>query len=225
MLTKEELISTLPPAVQGGISDDLVNDLNKVITDPEFRDAFRDNMLTFNKVLSEGKFKISSYVNAVMYVSYKLMGYNNYDSYMKTFPDKFQAWMQAGVTAQTISAHVAMFNKSKLVTLVYGQALVPVHILNADKLQEAINHQFHLMKHAASEKVQSDAANSLMIHLKPPEDKNIKVNVGIQETDSIKQLKDVIYDLANAQNQAILEKRATAQQIAEARIIDAEVVE
>lgn len=225
MFTKDELIQALPPSVQGGVSDALVNDLNQVIVDPDFREAFRDNMISYNKVLSEGKFKLSSYMNAVMYVSYKLMGYNNQDSYMKTFPAKFQTWLQAGVTAQTISAHVAMFNKSKLVNLVYGQAMIPTYVLNQDKLQEAINHQYHLMKHAASEKVQSDAANSLMTHLRPPEEKQVNLNIGIEETDSIKDLKAAVFALAAQQNAAIESGFSTAGKLAEARIIDVEAVE
>ena len=225
MLTKEEIIASLPPSVQSGVSDTLVNELNQIITDPDFREAFRDNMISYSKVLSEGKFKLSSYMNAVMYVSYKLMGYNNLDSYAKTFASKFNAWMQQGKSAQTISAHVAMYNKSKLVNLVYAQSVIPTHVLNQDKFQEAINHQYFLMKNAASEKVQSDAANSLMIHLKPPEEKQVNLNIGLEETDSIKELKATIFELAGMQNKAIESKLQTAGQVAASRIIEAEVVE
>ena len=222
MLTKDEIIASLPASVQGGVSDTLVNELNQIITDPDFREAFRDNMISYNKVLSEGKFKLSSYMNAVMYVSYKLMGYNNLDSYSKTFPAKFQTWMQQGKSAQTISAHVAMYNKSKLVNLVYAQAVIPTHVLNQDKFQEAINHQFFLMKNAASEKVQSDAANSLMIHLKPPEEKQVNLNIGIEETDSIKDLYAAIGSLAAKQVESIEKKVMTAGEMAAARIIEGE---
>lgn len=225
MLTKDELIQSLPPAVASGISDTLVNELNQLITDPDFREIFRDNMISYNKVLSEGKFKISSYLNAVMYVSYKIMGYNNMDAYERTFQQKFQVWIQQGKSSQTISAHVAMYNKSKLVNLVYAQAMIPTHVLNQDKFQEAINHQYFLMKNAASEKVQSDAANSLLIHLKPPEEKQVNLNIGLEETDSIKELKATITQLAQMQVQSIESKQHTAGQVAASRIIDAEVVE
>ena len=225
MLTKEELIQSLPTSVQGGVSDTLVNELNSIITDPDFRETFRDNMISYNKVLSEGKFKLSSYMNAVMYVSYKLMGYNNMDAYERTFQQKFQSWIQQGKTAQTISAHVAMYNKSKLVNLVYAQAVIPTHVLNQDKFQEAINHQYYLMKNAASEKVQSDAANSLMIHLKPPEEKQVNLSIGLEETDSIKELKATIATLAEVQVNSIESKKWTAGEIAAARIVAEEVIE
>lgn len=225
MLTKDEIIQALPASVQGGVSDTLVNDLNSIITDPDFREAFRDNMISYNKVLSEGKFKLSSYMNAVMYVSHKLMGYNNLDAYANTFPVKFQQWIQQGKTSQVMSAHVAMYNKSKLVNLVYAQAVIPTHVLNQDKFQAAINHQYKLMTTAASEKVQSDAANSLMIHLKPPEDKQVNLSIGIEETDSIKELKNTIAELAAVQVRQIAEGHITAGAMAARRIIDVEVVE
>ena len=225
MLTKEEIIQALPTTVSAGVSDALVNELNSIITDPDFRDTFRDNMISYNKVLSEGKFKLSSYMNAVMYVSYKLMGYNNMDAYERTFQTKFQSWIQQGKTAQTISAHVAMYNKSKLVNLVYAQAVIPTYVLNQDKFQEAINHQYFLMKNAASEKVQSDAANSLLIHLKPPEEKQVNLNIGIEETDSIKELKATIAELAGVQIAKIENKGWSAGEMAAARIIDVEAVE
>jgi hypothetical protein len=224
-LTKEEIINALPPSVQGGVSDTLVNELNSIITDPDFRETFRENMISYNRVLAEGKFKLSSYMNAVMYVSYKLMGYNNMDAYSLTFPQKFQQWVQSGKTAQTMSAHVAMYNKSKLVNLVYAQAVIPTHVLNQDKFQEAINRQYWLMNNAASEKVQSDAANSLMIHLKPPEEKQVNLNVGLQETDSIKELYAAIGKLAEVQVKSIEDKHWNAGEMAAARIIEAEVVD
>ena len=225
MLTKDEIINALPPSVQGGVLDTLVNDLNLVLTDPDFRESFKENMISYSRVLSEGKFKLSSYMNAVMYVSYKLMGYNNLDSYSKTFSAKFNTWLAQGKTAQTISAHVAMYNKSKLVNLVYAQAVIPTHVLNQDKFQDAINRQYWLMNNAASEKVQSDAANSLMIHLKPPEEKQINLNIGLEETDSIKELKATIFELAQAQTKNIEAKTWTAGEMAAARIIEAEVIE
>lgn len=225
MFTKEELVQALPATIQGGVSDDLVNELNQVITDPDFREAFRENMISYNRVLSEGKFKLSSYMNAVMYVSYKLMGYNNMDAYSLTFPVKWKQWMSQGKTAQTMSASIAMYNKSKLVNLVYAQAVIPTHVLNQDKFQEAINHQFFLMKNAQSEKVQSDAANSLMIHLKPPEEKQVNLNIGLEETDSIKELKNVIVQLADQQIKGIENKTWNAAEMAASRIIEAEVIE
>ena len=223
MFTKQQLKEALPPTVHKSINDQVLDDLNAVLTDPDMRDAFRDNMLSYNKVLSEGRFKLSDYMNAVMYVSYKVMGHSNVDAYAKVFPAKMQGWLQLGKSPKDISAHVAGYNNNKLVNLVYEQAIVPTHILNQDKFQAAINTQFYLMNNAASEKVRSDAANSLLSHLKQPENKQINLNIGVQETDYIKQLQDQVYALATAQKVAIDSNISNAKQVAESRIIHAEV--
>ena len=118
---------------------------------------------------------------------------------------------------------LAFVNFIKLVNLVYEQAIVPTHILNQDKFQAAINTQFYLMNNAASAKVRSDAANSLLSHLKQPENKQINLNIGVQETDYIKQLQDQVYALATAQKVAIDSNISNAKQVAESRIIQAEV--
>ena len=81
------------------------------------------------------------------------------------------------------------------------------------------------MKNAASEKVQSDAANSLMIHLKPPEEKQVNLSIGLEETDSIKELKATIATLAEVQVNSIESKKWTAGEIAAARIVAEEVIE
>jgi len=225
MITKQELKEALPPTVHKSINDQVVDDINKVLTDPDFREAFRDNMISYNRVLSEGKFKLSSYLEAVMYVSYKVMGHTNMDAYAKVFPDKVQGWLKLGKSPKDISAHVAGYNNNKLVNLVYEQAVIPTHILNQDKFQAAINKQFWLMNNAASEKVQSDAANSLLTHLKQPENKQINLNIGMQETDYIRDLKEQVFALAATQKQSVELGLSNAKEVAASRIIAKEVIE
>lgn len=225
MFTKQELQSALPDSVHKSINDQVVADINKVLTDPDFRDVFRDNMVSYNRVLKEGKFKLTDYMNAVMYVSYKVMGYSNMDAYSKVFPDKVNGWLMMNKSAKDISSHVAGYNNNKLVNLVYEQAVIPTHILNQDKFQAAINMQFEIMNDKnASHKVRSDAANSLMTHLKQPETKQINLNVGMQETDFIRQLQDQVYGLAHEQQMAIQDKRTNAKLVAQSKILHAEVV-
>ena len=225
VITKQELKDALPVNVHKSINDQVLIDINNILTDPDFRDAFRDNMISYNRVLSEGKFKLSDYFNAVMYVSYKIMGMTNLDSYAKVFPSKMSAWLSMGKSPKDISAHVAGYNNNKLVNLVYEQAIIPTHVLNQDKLQAAINKQFWLMNNAQSEKVQSDAANSLLTHLKQPENKQINLNIGMQETDYVRDLKEQVFALAASQKQAVSLGLSNSKDIAASRIVAKEVIE
>ena len=166
----------------------MVDEINGLITDPKLRENYRENLLSYTSVLADGKYKIGDYINAVKYVSYKLLGSSNIEAYSKTFPDRFQRLVQEGADDKTISSYSTAYNKNKLVNLIFEQTLVPSHILNADLYQKALNVQAQLMISAASEKVRSDAANSLLTHLKMPETTKIELDVGIKVDKSIEDL-------------------------------------
>ena len=63
--------------------------------------------------------------------------------------------------------------------------MVPTWILNQDVFQSAINTQYELMMdEEVSPKVRSDAANSLLTHLKKPEvatKAEIKIDIGLND--------------------------------------------
>jgi hypothetical protein len=167
--------------------------------------------------------KLDSYVFAVKYVSYKLMGLSNQESWIRTFPDRHQRLVSLGKSAVHIRATVSCYNNNKIVNQVMEQALIPTHILNADKFQAAVNTQAKLMTDTTvSDMVRMNAANSLMTHLKQPETTKLKVEIGTKEDDSLKELREAVTDLAIAQKQAIQVGVSDATKIAEAKIIQGE---
>ncbi len=193
---------------------------------------YRENLLSYTKVMSDGKFKIENYLEAVRYVSHKLMGCTNIQAYMKTFPDKYNYFLQTGVSAKDIASYVTAYNKGKLVNLIFEQTIIPTHVLNQDLYQDALNVQADLMRNAKSEKVRSDAANSLLTQLRPPDVKKIELDIGVKENDAIRTLRDTTLQLAEQQRQAIAAGATNAEAIAHQRLImntidmgDAEVVE
>ena len=112
---------------------------------------------------------------------------------------------------------------NKIVNQVMEQALIHTHILNADKFQAAVNTQASLMTDpTVSHKVRSDAANSLMTHLKQPETTKLKVEIGTKEDDSLKELREAVTELAIAQKTAIQVGVSDAEKIAGAKIIQGE---
>ena len=109
---------------------------------------------------------------------------------------------------------MSAYNKNKLVNLVYEQTLIPTHVLNADIYQKAINVQADLMLNAKSEKVRSDAANSLLNHLKKPETHKVEMNIGIKEGGAIEELREITSQLAAKQQQMIESGVYTAKDVA-----------
>ena len=225
-LTLDQFKQALPDKVKKSLNQELVDQINTTLGDPELYESYRDNLVSYTKVMSDGKFKISSYIDAVRYVSHKLMGCTNIDAYTKTFPDKYTRFMAQGVAAKDIASYVTAYNKSKLVNLIFEQTLIPSYVLNQDLYQKALNVQAELMTTANSEKVRCDAANSLLTHLKMPETQKVELEIGVREDSSIAALRATTLELARQQRLMVESGAMDAQEVAHGKlIIDAEFVE
>lgn len=214
MLTVADLKDALPPALRTAATQSLADMVNNVSTDPEAAVSIRENFLGFTGVLKEGRFKMEDYLSAVAYVSYKLMNYTNKESYKRTFPARYQALVARGATDKDISAYVSAYSKNKLVNIVMEQALVPSWVLNRDVFQKAIATQFELMiDPKVSPKVRSDAANSLMTHLKAPETKKVQLDISPTQTSGMEELNNMLLSLAH-RSQELIAQGATTREIA-----------
>lgn len=220
-VSKDELLSIVPKNMRSNITDKFVQDLNLSISDPYHRKSVKDNIVGFMSVFHQGKYKITDYINAVKFVTFQLAGFDNIDCYRMTFPDRWQKFMQEGTPKTSIHAYVGSYNKNKLVVQIREQAMVPVWLQHADTFNEAVKVQADLMKNAQSEKVRSDAANSIMTHLKRIEPKQAALDININN----QQENDVLADLRAAtealreQTKSAMNQGITIDQIAEAEII------
>lgn len=203
MLTLEEVKNALPVHLKTAATPHLVDMLNNIPLDPEIADTIRNNFVSYSIVLKDGKFKMEDYLNAVAYVSFKVMGYSNQESYSRTFPQRYAELVAKGTSGKDISSYVAAYNKNKLVNLIYEQTVIPTWLLNQDVYQKAINVQLDIMTSAKSEMVRMQAANSLLTHLKRPETKEVNVNLGVTETSGMKELTDLMTQLAEKQIKSI----------------------
>lgn len=201
MLTLESVRESLPTNHRQNITQHMVDQLNTLSNDPEEARHIRDSFVTFSQVLQEGRYKIGDYVHAVMYVSYKVMGKTNLDSYKATFPDRHTRMVHAGKQTKDIASIVTAYNKGQLVVKIMERAIVPTWILNQDHFQSAINTQVELMMDVdVSDKVRSDAANSLLTHLKKPEvthKSELKIEIGLN--DGMAALEKTLVDMSRKQ--------------------------
>ena len=226
MLTIDQFKTALPDKVKRSVNQELIDQINKTLSEPEMYEAYRDNLLSYTKVMADGRFKIQNYIDAVKYVSHKLMGCSNIDAYTKTFPNKYQNFLAQGVAAKDIASYVTAYNKSKLVNLIFEQTLIPAYVLNQDLYQKALNTQAELMITAKSEKVRCDAANSLLTHLKMPETQKVELEIGMKEDSSIAALRATTLELSRQQRLMMESGAMNAQEIAHGKlIIEGEAVE
>lgn len=218
-LTLEQFQLALPDKVKKSVNQELIDSVNAVISDPEVYEAYRENLLSYTKVMQDGKFKVTGYVDAVRYVSYKLMGHTNIDSYIKTFPDKYQRFLDQGVAAKDIASYVTAYNKSKLVNLIFEQTIIPSYVLNQDLYQKALNVQAELMVSSKSDMVRTTAANSLLTQLKMPEKQKVELDINVKEDGSIAALRAATLELAKHQRLSMQAGQSTAQEIAASSLV------
>lgn len=222
-LTEEDVKRALPSHLRTSVTPALVDTLNMITADPIAAEHIRENFVGFTTVLKEGKFKTEDYINAVAYVSFKLMGHSNKDAYARAFPQRYAALVGRGVSDKDISAYVAAYHRGKLVNLIMEQTLVPTWVLNQDIQQKAINRLADLMLNANSEKVQAEAAIGLLTHLKKPEPKgDFQINLNTAETSGMKEMRDMLGQLAQQQRDLIEAGQMKTIDVAAARLVPAE---
>jgi len=218
LLTKEQLQASLPKRVRANVTDDIVGFINATEGD-DFRGVFKENLLSFSDVMGQGnKFRMVDYVNAVKFVSFKLLGDGNLIAYSKTFPERYQRLVDSDTPGKTISSYASNYGKGELVNKIMERTLVPVHILNMDVHQEAINTQAELMRSAKSETVRQKAAECLITQLKAPETAKIELDVNYSN-DSIDELRETTRALAQQQMKLIKSGAVTAEAMAHSDII------
>lgn len=219
MITVDEFKKVLPKNAKDSVSQELIDKINLMLNDTELSQNYRDNLLGFTSVMADGKYKLDDYLNAVKYVSYKLLGDSNVTAYVKTFPDRYNKLVSEGKDSKTISSYVSAYNSNKLVSGIYEQSMIPTWLMNAENFQKAINVQVDLMLNAKSEKVRSDAADSVLTHLKRPEATKVELSIGVKENSVISELEATTKALVNQQRAMLESGRMTANDIALAPII------
>lgn len=222
LMTVELLKAVLPKNLHTNATQDFADTINTLALDPEACAEVRQNFITYSKVLADGKFKTEDYLNAVLYASHKLMGYSNKEAYTRAFPERYQALVSRGATDKDISAYVAAYARNKLVNAILEQALIPAHLLHQDAFNAAVATQVRLMTGASSEKVQSDAANSILTHLKAPEVKKVEMDVNVKQNGGIDDLRATMEELARTQLELIQKGKLSPKVAAESRLIVSE---
>jgi hypothetical protein len=200
MLSLNQVKESLPPGNRNNVTQDMVNQLNALSKDPEEARYIRENFISFSQVLMEGRFRLGDYVQAVMYVSYKVMGKNNIDAYRLTFPDRHAAMIASGKVQKDIASMVTAYNKGVLVTKIMERAIIPTWILNQDMFQAALQTQFEIMTDPdINSRDRTAAANSLLTHLKKPEVHKSELKIDIAVNDGMASLEKQLRDLSQKQ--------------------------
>lgn len=222
LITPDMLVKALPPNLRSNATQELADMVNNITTDQQAAENIRENFISYTSILQDGRFKTEDYLSAVAYVSYKLMGATNEDAYFRTFPQRYQKLLANGTPKKDIASYVSAYAKGKLVNKIMEQTIVPSWVLNQDLYQKALNVQADLMVNANSEKVRSDAANSLLTHLTKPKEAGPLINIDMRENSGMTELTKAITELAQKQIEAV-KSGVSVKDLAAHNIMDVEV--
>lgn len=218
VMTPEQFKLALPAQFRGNVTQEVMDGVNALLADPNLAEAYRERMVGHTSVLREGKFKLESYLGAVKFVTQKMMNKSDIDAYIATFPVKYQDFVVRGVSQKDISSYVSAFKKSKLVTLIMEQALIPAWVGNQDMYQQALNAQFDLGMNAGSEKVRVEALNSVLTQLKQPEKTKITLDISEEVGDVMGAVRKQMQELAAESQRYIQSGLGTAKDVAAQRL-------
>lgn len=221
--SKEVLKKVLPKKHSSNITDEIVDFLNEAETNPNVVDEFRENFLTYSRVLAGGKYSLEEYVNAVKFVTHKMLGYSDIDSYAMIFPDRYERIMENNNNDRNVvNVYTSRYKKTKLVVQILEQTIVPSYIYNAPLFQEALLELSKIMVRSKSDIARVNAANSILQYTRPPEDQKIQLELGVKENSEVSDLMNSMENLANTQLE-MLKNGASIQQIANTEIVSSEV--
>ena len=226
LLSVEGLQKIYPRKVNRETLEECVKMMNESIVgmDSVMREHYRDNLVGVIDVIKEGeRIKFADYVKAVKFCSYKMAGYTDTRAYSLTFPERIERMAREGISNANLYVYANSYAKNKVVVEIMAKLMVPTHIMYQDYFHMAVKTQVEIMTDdSVSPKVRSDAANSLMTHLKQPEIKQAELSINTNDSGIINQLSEALNNLSRGHKELLSQGRTTLKDISEAVIIEVE---
>lgn len=208
----------LPKSHAVMLTQNFLDRVEASIKDETIAEQFKENFLSYTSVLRTGKYDMEEYTNAVKYISFKLLGYTNKDAYTATFPERYARLKRNG---QNIDAFVGAYNKTKLVNQIYEQTMVPTYVLNAPLHQEALNELAKMIRDPSVRGMAKvKACEAILANTKPPEVTKAEIRIGVDQQETISELREVTEGLAAVLQKSIESGSKSLQEIADKPVID-----
>jgi len=225
-LDLEVLQSQLSNRNKNMINEGTVEELKKLLDDPdygeEFVDCYRDH---FNILDSNAKYTSAAYMSAVKFFTLLESDRSIVDAYCLVFPERLKRRLDRGQTKSDITGEASRYNKTDIVNELRKVAGIPVNLLYRHVLHEAILSQADIMRNAKSDMAKQKAGECLIRELKPADDKVLNIKVDDGSKSAIQALQEATEALVIKERRSI-ESGTPITDILEAKIIkdeDAEV--
>lgn len=220
-LSIEQVRGSVPRSFRKNITEEFLDKLEDSLKNEEIANHIKENFLSYSNVLADcdNTITIWDYVNAVKFISYKIMGYSIDEAYKRTFPQKIEKCIKEGKTSW-INKYANAYNQNKIVNKIYEQTLIPSYVLNAPLYQRALN--------VLADMIESDeirgmakvkACETILNYTKPPEVAKAEVTVNVQQSDAISDLREVAEAFAKSMHESIASGQTTANDVIDVPIM------
>jgi hypothetical protein len=218
-VTKDILQKLVPRNIK--ITDEIVETINSVTENEEEARYFRENLLTYMVVLKDPStvgITFETYMNAVKFVTYKMIGDTNIDAYIKVFPDRYKRMKEQGKSENYIHAIVSTYASGSTVTKIIEKTVIPPSVSHRDLFYRTIEHLSGLAFGARSEAVQEKACKTLIETLKPNEESKIEIDMNVKESDDVVKRYDQALELASAKILDMMKKGGDVHKVANIKL-------
>jgi hypothetical protein len=225
-ISKEVLQRLVPKNIS--ITDDVVNTINNVIENEEEARYFRENIITYIGILKDPKvngISFKTYLNAVKFVTYKMLGDSNIDAYIKVFPDRYERMVKQGKSNKYIHAIVSTYANGTTVMKIIERTIIPPSVSHRDLFYRTIEHLSELAFNANSEAVQEKACKTLIETLKPNEESKIEIDMNIKESEDIVKRYDQALEFASQKMLNMMKQGGDVHKIANIKLSKKEEIE
>jgi hypothetical protein len=228
-------LKDLFPSKKNTITQETVDMLNDANNDPEFNgDEFVENLLTYGNVMLEGNYSMRNYINALKFCAYLETEDTVTDAYRKARANDQFVIDRRDVDTESMEYReltnaASRFRRTPMVQKILTQSDMPLHLMFQSSRYEAVAVLAKEMVDAAYSKDRISAADKLLTHVKPPDNVQVELSVGMnaETKDMQTQLNDQLAILAHNQRKMLDQGYVMkdVQKLGDAVVIDAEVVE
>ncbi|NOQ48132.1 MAG: hypothetical protein GQ576_03180 [Methanococcoides sp.] len=208
-LSLDVVQSQLKPQQRLTVSQDTLDEINKLAENPEYGPEFLDCYLDHLNIFKDNpKRSHTQYLSAIKFFSLVEAENTLTDAYIKTFPGRYEDRCKnkpyEDRDKSIMRGEASRYNNSMLVNEIRKVAAIPVQLIHRHVLHEAILEQADLMRNAKSEMVRQKAGACLITELKPMEDQVLNVKVEDNTGSVIEDLRKAAEKLAAAEYQSVM---------------------
>ena len=207
------------------INQDTVDELSRLVDDPDYGEEFVDAYKQYFNVLDKnGAWSTPKYMNAMKFFILIESDHSIVDAYVKVFPERLEARHARGESKRDIGGEASRYNASALVNEIRKVATIGIKLTHRFMLTDALDVTHKLMNDRnVSPAVRQKAAETLIRELKPDDKTEISIEIK-NDVSAIDELRKATEALVLEQRRSI-EAGIAVKYIAESKIIEGELYE